>query len=155
MGDQKIRVPEFGLPVEGDGGLAYLAFDQQSDGTRQVYALARPWLDVIDNDLVVAVDELDRSLHPHLVRFLIGYVNRPGAQGARQAQLVATVHDSTLLEDSLDRTQVWFTEKDTDQAATLTPLTDYHPRKNESLRRGYLGGRYGAVPNVAELEDYG
>lgn len=154
-GDLKIRMPEFGLPVEGDGGLAYLTFDQQSDGTRQVYALAGPWLDVIDSNLVVAVDELDRSLHPHLVRFLIGSINRPGAKGAGKAQLVVTVHDSTLLEDALDRTQVWFTEKDTDQAATLTPLSDYRPRKNESLRRGYLGGRYGAVPNVAELEDFG
>ena len=154
-GDLKLRVPEFGLPVEGAGGLAYLAFDQQSDGTQQIYALVGPWLDVIDNNRVVVVDELDRSLHPHLVRFLIGCINRPGAEGARKAQLVATVHDSTLLEGALDRTQVWFTEKHTDHAATLTPLSDYHPRKNESLRRGYLGGRYGAVPNVAEIEDFG
>ena len=148
----KIRMPEFGLPVKGGDDLAYLELDEQSDGTQRVYSFAGPWLDVVDRSRVVVVDELDRSLHPHLVQFLIRFINRPRAASRNRAQLVATVHDTLLLEDALDRTQVWFTEKGLDQAATLTPLSSYRPRKNESLRRGYLGGRYGAIPNVAEFE---
>ena len=148
--DLKIRIPEFGLPIGGSGELAYLDLDEQSDGTQRVYSFALPWFDVIDHDRVVVVDELDRSLHPHLVRFLVGFINRMAGSGVRRAQLVATVHDVTLLQDALDRNQVWLTEKGLDQAAWITPLSDYRPRKNESLLRGYLGGRYGAVPNVAE-----
>ncbi len=148
----KIRVPEFGLPVRGGNDLAYLELGEQSDGTQRVYSFAAPWLDVVDRSRVVVVDELDRSLHPHLVQFLIRFINLPQPAGRDGAQLVATVHDTLLLEDALDRTQIWFTEKGLDQAATLTPLSAYRPRKNESLRRGYLGGRYGAIPNIAELE---
>ena len=148
----KIWIPEFGLPVKGDDDLAYLELGEQSDGTQRVYSFAGPWLDVVDRSRVVVVDELDRSLHPHLVQFLIRFINRPRAASRNRAQLVATVHDTLPLEDALDRTQIWFTEKGLDQAATLTPLSAYRPRKNESLRRGYLGGRYGAIPNVAEFE---
>jgi len=35
-------------------------------------------------------------------------------------------------------------------AAHLYPLSDYQPRKGESLTRGYLSGRYGAVPFLPE-----
>ena len=139
---------EFGLPVKGSDALAYLELDEQSDGTQRMYSLALPWLGFIDRDSVLVIDELDRSLHPHLVKFLMEFINRPRNT---QAQLVATMHDATLLQDQdvLNRNQVWFTEKDSDQAATITPLSDYRTRKKESLIRGYLGGRYGAVPNVS------
>ena len=146
---REIQKVEFGLPVKGTESLAYLDFFEQSDGTQRMYSFALPWLDIIDQDRVVVVDELDRSLHPHLVRFLIAFINRPGKT---RAQLVATTHDAALLQDRdvLHRNQVWFTEKGLDQAASLTPLSDYHPRKKESLSRGYLGGRYGAIPNVSD-----
>lgn len=145
-------VPEFGLPVKGKKGLAFLDLDQLSDGTQRIYAFAGPWLDIVDRNRVVVVDELDRSLHPHLVWFLIRFIHDCYTTTEHRAQIIATVHDTHLLEDALDRRQVWLTEKNLDQSAMLTPLATYKPRKNESLRRGYLGGRYGAVPNVAEME---
>ena len=101
----------------------------------------------MDEDRVAVVDELDQSLHPHLVRFLVGLINR---EAKAKAQLVATVHDVTLLQGSLDRNQIWLTEKGLDQAAILVPLSDYKIRSKESLLRGYMGGRYGAIPNVTE-----
>ena len=146
----KVLVPEFGLPVKGDDRLAFLELDKQSDGVQRIYALASPWLEVVERGGVVVVDELDRSLHPHLVRFLIRYINDSHTPDGHRAQLVATVHDTQLLESAVDRRQVWLTEKSQDQTARLTPLFSYKPRKNESLRRGYLGGRYGAIPNVAD-----
>ena len=151
----KELIPEFGLPQKGTGAVFYLDLDQQSDGTQRLFSFAGPWLDIVEKRRVVVVDELDRSLHPHLVRFLIQYINRPGPEAERGAQLIATVHETTLLEDALDRNQVWLSDKDADQAATLTALSEYRPRKNESLVRGYLGGRYGAIPNIAEAESIG
>ena len=146
---RKIVTAEFGLPIKGSDTLAYLELDEQSDGTQRMYSLALPWLDFIDQDRVIVIDELDRNLHPHLVKFLIEFINRPRET---RAQLVATMHDAIPLQerDVLDRNQVWFTDKDSDQAASLVPLSDYRPRKRESLLRGYLGGRYGAIPNVAD-----
>ena len=117
-----------------------------------MYSLAAPWLDVIDRGRTIVVDELERSLHPHLVRFLTGLINRPGRLRDQRAQLVVTMHDTVLMREGLDRNQIWLTEKGSDQAARLTSLSSYRPRKGESLLNGYLGGRYGAVPNIAETE---
>ena len=65
----------------------------------------------------------------------------------RGAQLVATTHDTTLLASSfLRRDQVWFTEKDFDGATHLYRLTDIRTRKSDNIEKGYLQGRYGAVP---------
>jgi len=52
--------------------------------------------------------------------------------------------DTTLLR----RDQVWFADKNREGASFLYPLTDYKPRVDESLVRGYLSGRYGAVPFI-------
>jgi hypothetical protein len=48
------------------------------------------------------------------------------------------------------RDQVWFVEKKADQSTELYGLTDFSPRKNEALERGYLQGRYGAVPLLSQ-----
>jgi hypothetical protein len=51
----------------------------------------------------------------------------------------------------LRRDQIWLTEKNVDGATQIFPLTDYKPRKVENLERGYLMGRYGAIPFLGEL----
>ena len=98
------------------------------------------------------IDELDRSLHPLLVASLVRRINSEDEdEDGKHAQLVATLHDVTLLRDVLDRSQIWLTEKDREtERATLTPLSDFHPRPREALVRGYLGGRYGGVPIIRE-----
>ena len=63
------------------------------------------------------------------------------------AQLVIATHDTSLLDGDLyRRDQVWFVEKDKENASHLYPLTDFSPRKEEALEKGYLRGRYGALP---------
>lgn len=139
-----------------DGEAHRLDLDEESDGTQRYFSLAFPWLDVLDNEWVLVVDELDRSLHPLLVASLVRQFNRAATGGDGRAQLVATVHDAHLLDDTLDRSQVWLTGKDRNtEAASLTPLSDYRPRKDEALMRGYLGGRYGGVPVVVAPEALG
>ncbi len=141
----------FGHVVKGGKTLELLDLEQESDGTQRLFAFAGPWLDVLDQGRTVVVDELDRSLHPHLVASMVRRINSaPLGDQEKRAQLVMSVHGPTLLQDVLDRTQIWFTEKDQDESARLFPLSDFHPRRNESLMRGYLGGRYGGVPVVTE-----
>lgn len=132
----------------------YLELDEESDGMQRLFSLAGPWLDVMDNNRVIVVDELDRSMHPLLVASLIRRINSEPASGdEKRSQLIATLHDTTLLNEVLERGQIWLTDKDRNSdAARLRPLSDFRPRPREALMRGYLGGRYGGVPVAVESE---
>jgi energy-coupling factor transporter ATP-binding protein EcfA2 len=125
---------------------------EESDGTRALFAFAGPWLDVIENERVLVVDELDTSLHPLLVHHLVKRLHHEGTK----AQLIFTTHDTTLLSQKLlRRDQVWFMEKDAKSSTRLYPLSDFSPRDNEAIERGYLNGRYGGIPFLKDLDFYG
>ncbi len=138
-------------PSSDNGEDVALDFDEESAGTRKLFTLAGPWLDVLDKGLVFFMDELDTSLHPFLVRFLLSLLHNPETN-RHNAQLIFATHDTTVLDQTLlRRDQVWFVEKDADNATRLYPLSDYKPRKGEALQKGYLYGRYGALPFPGEL----
>nr|WP_319564634.1 ATP-binding protein [uncultured Rhodoferax sp.] len=125
------------------------AFDlaDESSGTRNLLFLSGPILDILDKGLALVVDELDTSLHTLLVQSLVRLFHRPEVNTGG-AQLIFTTHDTSLLDayGLFRRDQVWFVEKRPDQSSSLFPLLDFSPRKNEALERGYLQGRYGALP---------
>lgn len=140
---------------QADRDDAWLPLQEESRGTQQVFALAPSALDVLASGSLLIVDEFERSLHPLLSLKLIDAFNDP-AQNPHNAQLLFTTHDTVLLgsllgPEPLRRDQVWLTEKDDDGATKLYPLTDFRPRKEENLERGYLQGRYGAIPFLKRL----
>ena len=139
---------EISLAHQGEGiEPVMLDFDdEESAGTRRYFWLIGPWLDILDNGFTVFVDEIDTSLHPNLVKELLKllFCDKNNPKGA---QIVFTTHNPVLLDTALfRRDQIWFTEKSPSGATQLYPLTDYKPRKGESLIKGYLAGRYGAIP---------
>ena len=122
----------------------------ESDGTLKLFEFVGGWIRALDTGATLFVDEIDRSLHPHLTRMLVRLFQ--SEVNEKNAQLVFTTHDTTLLDpDLLRRDQIWFAEKDETRSTRLYPLLDYSPRKNENLERGYLLGRYGAIPFVGDL----
>ena len=129
----------------------------ESQGTLAWVSMMAPLFDALRTGSVLLVDELDNSLHPHLVRQFIRLFQNPRTN-PRCAQLVFNAHDPTILGDSsqraLGRDQIWFTEKNEDGATTLYSMADFHPKGDEALGRRYLQGRYGAVPmlNPAAFE---
>lgn len=133
----------------GSGGAELpLSWDSESAGTHRLFGLAGPWLDILGKGDTVCVDELETSMHPLMVRELLRlfFSEKENPHGA---QILFTTHNPLLLDSTLlRRDQVWFTDKDAEGEAHLYPLTDYSPRRGESLVRGYLSGRYGAVPFV-------
>lgn len=134
-----------------DGREIEWSLDEESDGTQQVFNLLAPLYTVLQSGSVLVVDELDKSLHAHVVRSLVELFHDPSSN-PRQAQLVFTTHDTSLLDLTLfRRDQLWFTEKDGSGATRLYSLEDFSPRKQEAVQKGYLAGRYGAVPNLGEF----
>lgn len=140
---------EFLMPVfehSTPKGSAKFELHDESEGTQRLYGLIAPVLDCLRDGRVLVVDELDSSLHTLLVRRLVTMFQTPELN-PNGAQLIFSTHDTSLLDHTLfRRDQIWFTEKDADQATRLYPLTDFSPRKQEAWERGYLAGRYGAVP---------
>jgi AAA15 family ATPase/GTPase len=128
-------------------GKAVFDLTDESSGTRNLLFLTGPILDILNKGLTLVVDELDTSLHTLLVQALVRLFHRPEVNTGG-AQLIFTTHDTSLLDayGLFRRDQIWFVEKKPDQSSALYPLIDFSPRKNEALERGYLQGRYGALP---------
>lgn len=121
----------------------------ESEGTLAFLGLLGPVLRATNLGGTICVDELDASLHPLLALEVVRLFNDPKLN-PRGAQIIFTTHDTNILDRaSLRRDQIWFTEKDAEGGTHLYPLTDFKPRKNENLERGYLQGRYGAVPFIS------
>jgi len=134
---------------------AWLSLKEESSGTRTLFRLALPVLRSIRDGTILIVDELEASLHPILADLLVRQFNDPEIN-KKNAQLIFSTHDTNLLgtlvgEPALRRDQVWLTEKDENGATILYPLTDFKPRKDENVERGYVQGRYGAIPFLGEF----
>lgn len=129
-----------------------LAFDDESAGTIRFFEMIGPWLRMIEQGKVLALDEIETSLHPLLVRELITLVMDPEVN-RNGAQLILATHDPLLLDLSLlRRDQIWLTEKTSEGDSILYALNEYKnpPTNRESLVRGYLAGRYGGIPYIPE-----
>jgi len=125
--------------------------EDESSGTQKMFELSGPLLDVLAHGYVLIIDELDIRLHPLLVENIVKKFHDP-KQNPNNAQLILTTHNTNLLTQTLfRRDQIWFTEKDPELASTsLYSTLDLGVRKDENIEKGYLAGRYGAVPFIGE-----
>lgn len=147
---QKVR-ETFCLHIPNDSSEPVrIKLEEESDGTRSIYALAGRWLTMLEERGVMVMDELDTHLHPHLVRFLIEMLH--SESNPNHAQLIFSTHDTTLLDGLFRRDQIWFVEKGPDRASYLTPLSDFSVRKGEAIQKRYLQGRYGGVPVLVPMD---
>jgi len=132
-----------------EGGAEYFDLEEdESDGTNVLFGISGPILDTLKNGYTVIFDELSNSLHPFALRYLVNLFHNKKLN-KKGAQLIFTSHDVSVIHpDIMQRDQIWFIEKNQSMGSELFPLSDFKPRKNEIYSRGYLGGRYGALPKI-------
>lgn len=145
--------PQYDIKFEHNSseGTAILPLESESEGTQRLFALYAPLLTAFFYDYTVFLDELESSLHPELAQHILKmfYSGFPKSQ----AQLIFTTHDTTLLDNELfRRDQIWFTQKLKNGSTDLYSLLEHKARKDEAWQKGYLGGRYGAVPILERFE---
>jgi AAA15 family ATPase/GTPase len=134
-----------------DENPVFLDLDRESAGTRRLLMLLGRVFAALHQGAPLLVDELDASLHTQaceaiLTLFCSRDTNPSGAQ------IIATTHDTNLLRSPLlRRDQIWFTEKDSEGATHLYPLTDIRTRQGDNIEKGYLQGRYGAIPFAGRI----
>lgn len=143
---------KFAHKASDSGKVVEFDISDESRGTQKLFAIAGQLLDVLTKGSVLFIDELDTSLHPVIMRYLVSMFHDPKIN-KNNAQIVFTTHDTTILDaEVFRRDQVWFVEKDEYGASRLYPLSDFSPRKGEALEKGYLHGRYGALPFIGDLK---
>ncbi len=115
--------------------------NEESDGTQRLFDLFP--VAYSTESKVFVIDELERSLHPNLVRQFIQWLLDSDSTN----QLIVSTHEATLLDlDLLRRDEIWFVEKDPSGNSTLYSLEEFKPRADLDIRKGYLHGRFGAIP---------
>ncbi len=149
---EKLDITTIHKVLDEIGNENYVEFDfeEESEGTKRLFSLIGLWIDSLKNGQVLVVDELDTKLHHLLNVFLIKLFNDP-TQNKNNAQLIFTTHNTNLLDqDIFRRDQIWFTEKNPSQGSTdLYSLIEFSPRKDKNIQKGYLAGRYGAIPFIS------
>jgi uncharacterized protein len=125
-------------------------FEEESDGTNRLFELSPAFEQLIyEDDVVYIIDELERSMHPLLAKELLKLY---ALNSNSKSQLIFTTHESHLLDDDLlRRDEIWFTEKKSDGSTEFYPLSNFNPRGDKVLERGYLQGRYGGIPFLGDF----
>lgn len=127
-----------------------IAFDfdtEESEGTKTLFQMMLSMIDIIRNGRTLLIDEIDTSLHPHLVEYIINLFNN-----SENAQLIYTTHNTHLLNtDFQRRDQVYFVNKREDGCSDLYSLYDFKDfRDTFDMEKAYLQGRFNAVPYLSK-----
>ena len=139
------------IHTNNDGSEVEFPLPNESDGTRRLIEYMPLLFDIINSDSVYVVDEIERSLHPIMIKDIIRKISE--SQSAK-GQLIFTTHESCLLDQSIFRPdEIWFAQKDVEQATQLYPLSDFNIHKTANIENGYLDGRYGGIPFLSNLKD--
>lgn len=134
-----------------DGSNFSLPLHDESDGTQRFLNLLPALYHLQTDNRVYVIDELDRSLHPLLSRAIVEFFVTSCPEAFRQ--LIVTTHETHLLDlDLLRRDEIWFVEKDERQQSRIYSLAEMRVRKDLKIDKGYLLGRFGAIPFVGGLD---
>ena len=119
---------------------------EESVGIKRLFEVICPIIDIIKNGKILICDEFEMGLHESIVHYIIQTFHK--ANQDKFAQLIFTTHDTSLLDkDIFRRDQVWFTELNEERATELYSLVEIkNVRKTENLEKGYVSGKYGAIP---------
>jgi hypothetical protein len=127
-----------------------IAFDfetEESEGTKTLFRMMLSIIDIIRKGKMLLIDEIDTSLHTHLVEYIISMFN-----DSKQAQLIYTTHNTHLLNtDFQRRDQVYFVNKRGDGSSDLYSLYDFKDfRDTYDMEKAYLQGRFDAIPYLSK-----
>lgn len=147
--DMKDNPKAFKVLFKHKGNSNYLNFNEESLGTQMIFAFIPFIEDTLNNNKILIIDELDKSLHPFLVHYIVEIFNDRDIN-KNGSQLIFNTQDTNLLDlNILRRDQIWFTENNNDNGESeLYSLSDFSVRKQENIEKGYILGRYGAVPFI-------
>ncbi len=146
----KEHVLGFEHTVENERGLETyeLSTRQESDGTTRVMDIEAAIYEAIKNNSVLLLDEIESSLHPNLIEFIL----QEYIMNSNESQMLITTHYPGLLntiDDLVRKDNIWFVEKDKSGTTDLYSLVEFKGlNKISKIERAYRKGQCGALPNI-------
>jgi AAA15 family ATPase/GTPase len=136
---------------KNNGEVVLFKYNELSDGTKRLIDLLPVLNYAINFYPTYIVDEIERSIHPILIKELISKFSK---EENTKGQLIFTSHESNLLDQDILRTdEIWFAEKNNRGETKLYSLSDFKEHSTIDIRKGYLQGRYGGIPFISNLQD--
>lgn len=140
-----------GTNRHGESERYQLDLSDESDGTRKLMALAPAVEKALASGGIFVVDELEKELHPQLAKYIVSKFQSPYSN-KKGAQLIFTTHSTEFLSKNfLRRDQLYFADKDNETG--VSELYDVNIGTDDNVRKSYLLGKYGAIPNIV-LEEF-
>jgi AAA15 family ATPase/GTPase len=124
-----------------------ISMDYESSGTKKLYSLLKVILSTLDTGGMAILDEFDTSLHPEMVKELVGMFTDK-LTNSKNAQLLFCTHNHQILSQ-LDKYQITLTEKNANGESDTWRLDEMKGiRADDNYFTKYIAGAYGAVPNL-------
>lgn len=134
-----------------DSGNAEFTASEESDGTMRLLSYLPAFYAAIQSPGVYVVDEIERSIHPLLIKTLL---EKFSYDKHTKGQIIFSTHESNLLDQDLFRPdEIWFAEKNNEGATEIYALSEFKEHHTIDIRKGYLNGRYGGIPFLGNLKD--
>jgi AAA15 family ATPase/GTPase len=136
--------------LDKDGNPVSFELEEESDGTQRLLDILPVLFSLMVIDETILIDEIDQSIHPYLLKT---FLEKHSGTVETKGQLIFSTHESNLLDLNILRPdEIWFAEKDKLGATQLYSLSDFKPRYDLDIRKGYLNGRFGAIPFLGDFE---
>lgn len=118
---------------------------EESSGTRKLFQILLRLLDVVKYKKGIMMDEFDMGLHTRLADFILDLIH-----ASEGSQLLFSSHNTNLIDvKRLRRDQIVFVNKTENGATEVYSLYDFKDfRENMDAEKGYIQGRFDAVPYV-------
>lgn len=135
-----------------EADIELFSLGDESDGTKRLFDYIPLILDLIQGGKVFIVDEMERSLHPSLIKQIILLFYKHSKDVS--SQLIFTTHESSLMDQKIfRRDEIWLMKKDNNGISSFGRMDNlYNVRFDKMLQNSYLNGEYGATP-IFETEE--
>lgn len=149
--DDKYIVRKLVTFHKGESGEVKYPLTSESDGTLRLLDFVPLFYMLMNFEVTIVIDEIDRSIHPALLKEVLKSLATNAS--SFKGQLVFTTHESNLLDFEIFRQdEIWFASKNATGNTELYPLSDFDVRADLDWKKGYLAGRFGAIPFLNNLE---
>ena len=120
---------------------------EESLGTNILAGLLGPILATLHLGSVLCIDELERSIHPLVLREIIKMF-KSKRYNKNNAQLIFTAHNTDILDDDILRvSEICFTSKNIEDGTTIRKASSFKGIRNvNNFRKKYLHGEFAAIP---------